>query len=384
MRKVPEYLLVLYALSGTLSIAVSQVVMGLGAIVAGLDRGRRTHLRWPVTGMEGPILAWVGAALIATVFADDPVASAEKLKKTLLLGMVFWPPAVLHRRWGLGRVFMGLLFSAGVTSLYGVLTFFLQGGLEIGARIRGFHGFYMTNSGLLLLCTFPALLFAAMRTAPVSYRWGAGIAAAAIVTAQFFGALPGAWFGTGAGLLWLALSRRRASAAIVLLGMTVVLFFMPPVLQHSASDLLDPASPSNRERARVWDNGWELFARDPLSGHGLHDLRDSYDAVRAPDEPPEGHMHSVPVHVAASMGIPGLLALGWLVFAAFRALTRSRRVTRDDPFLLTVVEGAEAGLVAFLAAGLVEWNLGDSEILALLFFLIGTGIAAGRPEVARP
>jgi hypothetical protein len=40
--------------------------------------------------------------------------------------------------------------------------------------------------------------------------------------------------------------------------------------------------------------------------------------------------------------------------------------------------------VAFLAAGLVEWNLGDSEILALLFFLIGTGIAAGRPEVARP
>ncbi len=382
MKKVPEYLLVMYALSGTLSIAASQVVMGLGALVAAADRGRRTYLRWPDTGMEAPILFWVFAALLATVFADDPTASAEKLKKTLLLGMVFWPPAVLHRRWGLGRVFMGLLFSAGVTSLYGVLTFFLQGGPELGVRIRGFHGFYMTNSGLLLLCSFPALLFAGMKNAPASYRWGAGIAAAAMLMAQFFGALPGAWLGTGAGLLWLAVGRRRSSAGVVLLGMTVALFFMPPVLQRSASDLLDPESPSNRERARVWNNGWDLFAEDPWTGHGLHDLRDRYDRVRAPDEPIEGHMHSVPVHVAASMGVPGLLALAALLFAAFRALRRSRRRVLHDPFLRTVVEGAEAGLVAFLAAGLVEWNLGDSEILALLFFLIGTGIAAGRPEVA--
>ncbi len=39
---------------------------------------------------------------------------------------------------------------------------------------------------------------------------------------------------------------------------------------------------------------------------------------------------------------------------------------------------AEAGFVAFLAAGIVEWNLGDSEILALLFFLVGAAIAAGH------
>ena len=35
-------------------------------------------------------------------------------------------------------------------------------------------------------------------------------------------------------------------------------------------------------------------------------------------------------------------------------------------------------LVAFLGAGLVAWDFGDSEILALLFFLMGTAIAAGH------
>ena len=59
----------------------------------------------------------------------------------------------------LGRVFMALLFSAGVTALYGILTFLLQDQPQLGTRIRGFHGFYLTNSGILLLCTFVAGLF---------------------------------------------------------------------------------------------------------------------------------------------------------------------------------------------------------------------------------
>ncbi len=123
---------------------------------------------------------------------------------------------------------------------------------------------------------------------------------------------------------------------------------------------------------------FSLFRQDPLTGWGLHDLRDEYARVKAPDDPVHGHMDSVPVHVAASMGLPGLLAFGWLIVACFRALGRARRATMEAAFPRAIVDSAEAGLVAFLAAGLVEWNLGDSEILSLLFFLIGTAIAAGR------
>jgi hypothetical protein len=385
VRRVPEYLLVLYAISGTLSIAVSQAAMGAGLLVAAVDRGR--IMRWVRTGLEGPVIAWALAAALATLFSTAPVESLGKMRKILLFGMAWWAPAVVHRRWGLGRLFMGLLFGAGTTSLYGVLTFFLQGGPALAVRIDGFHGFYLTNSGLLLLCTFPAVLFAACRTSGSSYRWGAGLAAVSILAAQFLGRLPGAWIGTAAGFLYLAFRKRQPLLAVAVIAVAATLVTAPGVFQQSARDMVDPRSPANVERARVWENGLRLFAQDPLTGWGLQDLRADYARVKAPADSDEGHMNSVPVQVAASMGVPGLLAFGWLLVALFRRLHAARRRAADDPFLRAVVEGAEAGLVAFVAAGLVEWNLGDSEILALLFFLVGAGIAAGRlaaPPEARP
>jgi O-antigen ligase len=156
----------------------------------------------------------------------------------------------------------------------------------------------------------------------------------------------------------------------------LALLLSPPVLRDKAVDLLDPNSPGNLDRVEVWRNGVELFLQHPWTGWGLGDLSDEYARVKSPGEPPEGHMRSVPIHVAASMGLPGLLAFGWLVVSLFRVLARARRETFG--FLRRTVDAAEAGLVAFLAAGLVEWNLGDSEILALLGFLIGVAIASGR------
>jgi len=377
VRRLPEYLLTLYALTGTISIAASQIVMAAGAALALVDHGRGRLFRWARTGLEWPLVAWAAAAILATLLAADPLASADKLRKLPLWAMVFWAPAVVHRRWGLGRLYMGLLFSAGATALYGILTFFLQGGPEIAVRIRGFHSFYVTNAGLLLLCTFPALLLAAGRSFAPSHRWGAGLAAGSILAAQLFGRLPSAWVGTGAGLLFLALRRGRPRlAALVPLG-AVALALAPGVFRDSARDLLDPGSPQNAERARVWANGLRLFASDPWSGWGLHDLSAEYRRVAGADATEHGHMASVPVTVAASMGVPGLLALGWLVAAFFGVLGRARRNVHDD-FLRAAVDGSEASLVAFAAAGLLDWNLGDSEILALLCFLVGTAIAAGR------
>ncbi|MFN8179454.1 MAG: O-antigen ligase family protein [bacterium] len=378
MKRLPEYLLVLFALVGTLSIAVSQAVMTAGAFVVLGDRGKRTVLVRPDTGLLWPVLGWAAASVLATLFSSDILASTINLKKLALLGMLFWAPAVVTRRWSIGRLVMALLFGAGITSLYGCFTFFFrQGGPALDVRIRGFHGFYLTNAGMLLLCSFPALLVSTQRRLAASHRLGAAIAAASILAVLYFGRIHSAWLGSVAGLGYLMIVRRRRIAAAVLALFALSFLVAPSVVREAGHDLVSPSSDANVDRLRMWGHGLRIFAQRPWTGWGLHDLRDVYAQVMGPGETAQGHLHSVPLTVAAQMGIPGLVALAWLVVGLFGALRRSRTGVVPG-FELDVVDAVEAGLVAFLAAGLVDWNLGDSEILTLLCFLVGVAVAAGR------
>lgn len=377
MKRISELLLLAYALTGTISIAASQIVMGLGAVAALADRGRTLAFRTFRSGLEGPFLAWAAACVFATIFATHPLESAAKLKKLLLFAMIAWPPVVLTKRWNLGRAYVMLLFAAGATSLYGVTTFLWQGGPEIGSRIRGFHGFYLTNSGLLLLCTFPAIAFAAAREIASSYRAGAALAAAAILASQTLGCLPGTWLGTAAGFAALTLRTRSRRIAALFAGLLLFFTVGPPVFRERIHGFLDPDGDYRSDLEPVWQGAAQLIVRDPWTGWGLHDLRAEYNLVRGPDDPIVGHMKSVPWQIATSMGIPGIAAFVWLVSSMFGLLARARR-TAASAFARAAIDGTEASLVAFLAAGLLEWNFGDSEILALLFFLLGTAIVAGR------
>jgi hypothetical protein len=366
-----------YALTGTISIAASQLSMGAAGIVAMLDRGRSLAWSRMRTGVEGPLAAWMLVSLLATIFASQPLASLAKMKKLALFAMLYWPPAIVHRSWNLGRLFVFLLFAAGTTSLYGVTTFLWQGGPELGARIRGLHGFYLTNSGLLLLCTFPALSLAMCRTISPSFRCGAGLAALAILSSQVLGCLPGAWLGTAAGLFALALRARSAKVALLGAGLIVFVVLGPPVFSERLGEFLDPRDDFRTGLENTWGNAARLFVADPWTGWGLHDLRAEFDAVKDPADRSEGHMRSVPWQIAVSMGVFGLAAFTWLVVAFFRLLKRARG-SASSPLAKAVIEGTEASLVAFLAAGLLEWNFGDSEILALLAFLLGAAFAAGQ------
>ncbi|MAF26785.1 MAG: O-antigen ligase family protein [Gemmatimonadota bacterium] len=380
MRKLPEYLLVVYALAASISIFLSQTAMVVAGIISFLPEPREALQRaWRRTGLELAVSGWMVAALLATLFAVDPGASFVKLKKLPLFLMLFWPTLVLRRRWSFGRLFMALLFGAGATSLYGIVAFILAEGMEPGAaHIGGFHGFYLTNSGLLLLCTFPACTLAACRSVGVSYRWGAGLAAGAMLAVQVLGCLPGAWLGTSGGAVVLGVRRGKPAVVLLAVGALVLAWFAPGPVGETAHDLFDPQSSGVKERATIWTNGVRLFAEDPWTGWGLHDLRDEYVRVADPGAAPEGHMYSVPLQIAASMGIPGLLAFLALVAAMLRALQRAHMQVRSDTYLRAIVEGTEASVFGFLIAGLVHWNFGDSEILALLCFLVGTSIAAGR------
>jgi O-antigen ligase len=86
------------------------------------------------------------------------------------------------------------------------------------------------------------------------------------------------------------------------------------------------------------------------------------------------HLHNVPVQIAAERGLPALAIWFWFVAVLTFDLSRSFS-SRHERFLPAA---ALAAVAAMLAAGLFEYNFGDSEFLMLFLIVVTVPFAAQR------
>jgi O-antigen ligase len=92
----------------------------------------------------------------------------------------------------------------------------------------------------------------------------------------------------------------------------------------------------------------------------------------------------VPVQIAATMGIVGLVAFVALYVALLRCAASGLRPMLRSPSLEAGLRvGVLSGLIGFLVAGLFEWNFGDEELLYLLFTLAGLAWSARRWQASK-
>jgi hypothetical protein len=84
------------------------------------------------------------------------------------------------------------------------------------------------------------------------------------------------------------------------------------------------------------------------------------------------------MQIAAERGIPALGVFIWFVVSLARAFMRMFRTGQNRVLSATGI----ASLVAMLAAGMFEYNFGDSEFLMLFLVLITLPFAALRPETS--
>ena len=142
---------------------------------------------------------------------------------------------------------------------------------------------------------------------------------------------------------------------------------------YSTFNLKDP---TNRDRLAMAEAGADMVRRYPLTGVGPNVVREVYPKYRRPnavDQAPP-HLHNVPLQIAAERGLPALAV--WLWFIGTAALDLWRRFRRTAPrYLAAAGLGA---LAAMLAAGLFEYNFGDSEFLFTFLILLTLPFAASR------
>jgi putative inorganic carbon (hco3(-)) transporter len=89
-----------------------------------------------------------------------------------------------------------------------------------------------------------------------------------------------------------------------------------------------------------------------------------------------GHLHNIYLQYAAERGVPVLLIFLWMIAKILWDFSRALRRNPASPEARFVLQGAIAIVIAILAEGFAEYNLGDSEVLTLFLAVVAFGYLA--------
>lgn len=327
------------------------------------------------------LLAYGVLTLVSSIFSVDPVASFIDDKQLALLAIV--PVVYDVARGPRASSVADLVITVGAASaLVGILQYGVLHYDNLGQRPQGALTHYMTYSGALMLVTTTAvarLVFGAR-----DRIWPA-LVMPALVVALALTFTRNAWIGTcfAVGLL-LILKDFRLSA---LLPAILALLFVvaPDGLVNRLTSTFDAQDPANQDRFAMIEIGARIVSDHPVTGVGPNMVPRVYEQYR-PDYAVNAinpHLHNVPLQIAAERGLPALAIWLWFVGATVLALFRMFRHSRERVLATTGL----AAMAGMLAAGLFEYNFGDSEFLMLFLVLITLPFAAVRQDdasAARP
>ena len=359
-----------------LSIAVAQILLTLTLLLWVAVMIVR-HERLDAPAMFWPLVAYAGVTLVAVVFSVDPSTSFVDSKQLVLFVIV---PVVY--RWARGvsaRTVSNVVVSVGaIVAAYGIVQYGILDFDAVGQQARGTMGQVMTYSGMLMLViahTTARLLFDQHdRTWPALVLPALLVALALTYTRN---AWVGAWVGVG---LLMVLKDLRL---LFILPIVAALFVVaaPPQLTNRLYSIFDMENSTNRHRFALARTGGRMVRAHPLTGVGPNVVQDVY--AEYGDVSAVGgntvHLHNVPVQIAAERGLPALAIWVWFIVVVVRGLLQKLRASPHR----ALAAGGLAAVAGMLAAGMFEYNFGDSEFLMLFLVLITLPFAVDRTPTPR-
>lgn len=334
-------------------IALSTILYGL-AFIAFLALRPRV----PLSPALGFLLLFAALSLASIPAAAQPARSLKQIGEVanlavfplLLAGFAMRP---------VRRILPWIFLAQAVfLSLWGLVEFAVKVPAVPSWRIRGPMSHYMTYSGLLVVLFGLLAAYAVLGEDRRLRRFSFGAAILAVAPV-LLSLTRSAWVGLLTAAVLLAVARRRtwvigAAAVTVLL-----LVLVPNPAGRRFVSIFDAADPANRDRIAMWKAGWAMALEKPATGQGMGIPEDDYRRFLQPGAVRTAvpHLHSNPIHLLAERGFPALAAYLGFVGAVLWAGWRRR----DDWTGLASLLACGA----IFAAGLFEYNFGDTEVLWL-------------------
>jgi O-antigen ligase len=237
-----------------------------------------------------------------------------------------------------------------------------------GDRITGFVGHWMTLSGeqMMVLILLAALLLLDR------WNWYLALSGVVISLSLVLGYTRSMWAGALLGVGYVVWLRDKRWLLIAPVLAALLLLLNPAGIGQRIVSAFRPSGDldSNRFRVICRETGIAMIRAHPWFGLGPEQVRAQFLQYIPPDVrrplPPGAyiHLHNVYFQYAAERGIPALLLFLWFLGKMLWDLLRGQQ--KD-----WVVHGAIGVMVAVLAAGWYEHNLGSGPILTLFLGVMG-------------
>jgi len=373
LDRVATWLLLLFVAALQMSIFAAGILLSLSLVCWGALLVRdRTRPSAPAFLL--PLVAYGAVTLISSAFALEPWTSFQDDKQLVYLIVV---PMVydLARGRRAYTVLDVIVTVAALGAVFAIVQYGLLHFDSLGKRPQGISHHYMTFSGFMMLgiCAALARLVFGARD-----RIWPALVLPAIIVALFLTLGRGAWVGTSVAVaVILSLRNFRLMAAIPVV-VAVAFALAPDTVTRRMTSVFDLKDPSNRDRVAMLKTGMAMTRSHPLTGVGPNMIEKVYVQYRAPGavQQVNQHLHNVPMQIAAERGIPALGVFIWFVIRLGGSLLTMFRSGDNRELAATGI----ASLVAMLAAGMFEYNFGDSEFQMLFFVLITLPFAAMRTD----
>jgi O-antigen ligase len=367
--RVIDVAIVAFLLFSVLSITGAQaaILVALGAWCYELVRAKDPRLlHFPLLV---PIAAFYLASVLASVTAVDPYHSLKDLRNVFLPAFFFLLVNHIRSETRATTLIHVLIAAATLMAVYGLMQSMTQGP---SFRVHGTMSIYMTFAGILMLIALVALaqvLFIPRSRLAYGLVGSLVLLTAALVMTH----TRGAWMGLAAGVV-LILGFRHKRLFLALPVVAVVIFLAAPgAVRQRFGSIVDPQDVTARERLYMWGTGLQILRDHPWTGVGMEGVKRVYTTYKHPEavRDQRAHLHSNPIQIVAERGLIGLAC--WLgIWIAFYNQTWKifRSLGPDDRLAMALVIGSLASVTGFHVAGLFEYTFGDSEVVALLYFLM--------------
>ncbi len=376
LERVGFYGLILFAFGSALSITLAQAsfygFVLLPWLVGVVITGRLT---FPKSRVVYAALALLAAYLIATGFGINPVASLKYLKKLGMFFILFLTPLLVTSKRRVHLLISLVILGMTANAVYGITEWLVKVRYGVGRlSVGGTFAFYVTFGGVLVISSL--LTYGRVwLDSPLKHRLVYAAAFALQVFALFLTRQRNALVGLVVGLLFFTMFTRRKYLSLLIL----VVIGGSLLLPHPMKDKVFRTRLSQKvvkSRLDMWNWSIPLIGRHPVTGVGPANVKEAFREEVPGFEMCFRHVHNNYLQILLELGLIGFGAFLWMFWEGLRGTLRNHfKYRQSDGFVSLTSLSAGAAIAGYLAAGLFEFNFGDSEVTMPIWLLLGVIVA---------